>query len=129
MCAWGGIECLKSCAGGVCSWPPCRAAYPHTTQSWHNLPVFRNLLKAKQAGRPNEVWVSDLSCLRTQEGYLYMALVTDQYSRKIVGWNVGESLEGVGCVQALERALAQLPAPSKPIHHSDQAASIVAMLP
>ena len=99
---------------------PVPAAYPHTTQSWHNLPVFRNLLKEKQARRPNEVWVSDLSYLRTQEGYLYMALVTDQYSRKIVGWNVGESLEAVGCVQALERALAQLPAQSKPIHHSDQ---------
>jgi len=99
---------------------PLPAAYPHTTQSWHHLPVFRNLLKDKQARRPNEVWVSDLSYLRTQEGYLYMALVTDQYSRKIVGWNVGDTLEAVGCVQALERALAQLPAQSKPIHHSDQ---------
>ena len=100
--------------------PVLPAAYPHTTQSWHNLPVFKNLLKAKPACRPNEVWVSDLSYLRTQEGYLYMALVTDQYSRKVVGWNVGDTLEAVGCVEALERALAQLPTHCKPIHHSDQ---------
>ncbi len=99
---------------------PLPAAYPHTTQSWHNLPVFSNLLKRKQAQGPNEVWVSDLSYLRTREGYLYLALVTDKYSRKIVGWNVGDTLEAVGCVRALDRALAQLPAHSKPVHHSDQ---------
>ena len=99
---------------------PLPRLYPHTTQSWHNLPVFNNLLKNKQVQGPNEVWVSDLSYLRTREGYLYLALVTDKYSRKIVGWNVGDTLEAVGCVQALDRALAQLPAHSKPIHHSDQ---------
>ena len=51
---------------------------------------------------------------------MYLALITDKYSRKIVGWHVGDSLEAVGCVRALERALAELPAGSKPIHHSDQ---------
>jgi putative transposase len=99
---------------------PLPAVYPHTTQSWHNLPVFSNLLKNKQVQGPNEVWVSDLSYLRTREGYLYLALVTDKYSRKIVGWNVGDTLEALGCVKALERALAQLPKHRKPIHHSDQ---------
>ena len=49
-----------------------------------------------------------------------MALITDKYSRKIVGWHAGDTLEAVGCVRALEGALRQLPAHSKPIHHSDQ---------
>jgi transposase InsO family protein len=58
--------------------------------------------------------------LRSREGYLYLALVTDKYSRKIVGWNVGDTLEAVGCMQALDKALAELPQQRKPIHHSDQ---------
>lgn len=99
---------------------PLPAAYPHTTQSWHNLPVLSNLIKDKQAQGPDEIWVSDLSYLRTREGYLYLALVTDKYSRKVVGWNVGDTLEAAGCLQALDKALAQLAQERKPIHHSDQ---------
>jgi putative transposase len=99
---------------------PLRAQYPRTTQSYHNLPVFRNLVKETAVERPNQVWVSDLSYLRTKEGYLYLALITDKYSRKIVGSHAGDSLEAVGCVRALEHALKQLPADAQPIHHSDQ---------
>src|SRR6185436_2476711 len=96
------------------------APYPHTTQSYHNLPVFRNVIQDKELKSANEVWVSDLSYLRTVEDFVYLALITDKYSRKIVGWHVGDNLEAVGCVRALERALADLPEGSKPIHHSDQ---------
>ena len=99
---------------------PVPAQYPHTTQSYHNLPVFRNQVAQLVVTRPNEVWVSDLSYLRTQEGYLYLALITDKYSRKVVGWHVGDSLEAVGCVRALELAFKDLPADRKPIHHSDR---------
>jgi len=99
---------------------PLPAQYPHTTQSRHHLPVFTNLVKHKQLQGPNEVWVSDLTYLRTEQGYLYLGLITDKYSRKIVGWHAGETLQTAGCVQALKRALAQLPADCKPIHHSDR---------
>jgi transposase InsO family protein len=99
---------------------PVRALYPRTTHSYHNLPVFRNVVKDLEVKAPNQVWVSDLTYLRTMEGYLYLALITDKYSRKIVGWNVGDNLEAVGCTRALERALMDLPAGSRPIHHSDQ---------
>jgi putative transposase len=99
---------------------PMPAPYPQTTQSYHSLPVFGNRIKGKELEGPNEVWVSDLSYLRTREGFLYLALITDKYSRKIVGWHIGDTLEAVGCVRALDRALAELPEGSKPIHHSDQ---------
>jgi putative transposase len=99
---------------------PLPASYPHTTQSDPNLPVFRNQVKATVLDRPNQVWVSDLTYLRTQEGYLYLALITDKFSRKIVGYHAGDTLEAVGCVRALERALLELPATARPIHHSDQ---------
>lgn len=99
---------------------PVAAQHPRTTHSYHNLPVFRNLAKDLEVKAPNEVWVSDLTYLRTVEGCLFLALITDKYSRKIVGWNVGDNLEAVGCVRALERALEELPPGSRPIHHSDQ---------
>lgn len=96
------------------------AQYPCTTQSYHNLPVFSNLAKEVALEGPNQVWVSDLSYLRTREGFLYLALITDKYSRKIVGSHAGENLEAVGCLHALEEALTELPATAQPMHHSDQ---------
>ena len=99
---------------------PVRAQYPRTTQSYHNLPVFTNRLKGLEIQKPHEAWVSDLTYLRTREGFLYLALITDRYSRKVVGAHLGDSLEAMGCVAALETAVAQLPAWARPIHHSDQ---------
>jgi putative transposase len=99
---------------------PVPAQYPHTTQSYHNLPVFGNLIKKLEVRGPNQVWVSDITYVRTRETFVYLALITDLYSRKIVGWHVGDNLEAVGAVGALERALRGLPQGQKPIHHSDQ---------
>lgn len=99
---------------------PVPAEYPRTTQSGHNLPVFGNAIKDREATAPNQVWVSDITYLRTEESFVYLALITDKYSRKIVGWHAGDSLEAIGCVRALKRALAELPEGCKPIHHSDQ---------
>lgn len=96
------------------------AAFPLTTDSDHPLPVFHNLIKGLEHQAPHQVWVSDLTYLRTREGFVFLALITDQSSRKIVGWNVGDSLETVGCLQALERALRDLPLRCHPIHHSDR---------
>jgi transposase InsO family protein len=96
------------------------ASFPRTTQAYPNLPVFGNLAQEAVVQGPNQVWVSDLTYLRTREGFLFLALVTDKYSRKIVGSHTGENLEAGGCVRALEEALKELPAPAHPIHHSDQ---------
>ena len=91
-----------------------------TTQSRHSLAVYRNLVKGKRIGESHEVWVSDLTYLRTREGFVYAAVVMDAWSRKIVGWHVGDSLESEGCQVALGKALEQLPEGRKPIHHSDR---------
>jgi putative transposase len=93
---------------------------PRTTNSRHSLPVFGNLLMGKVLCAPNEVWVSDLTYIRTDEGFLYAALITDAYSRKIVGAHIGDSLEAEGCLLALEQALKALRAGKQPIHHSDR---------
>lgn len=106
--------------GGQLLVAPLPKEYPRTTNSYHCLPVFENLIKDRVVTQPNEVWVSDLTYLRTREGFLYLALVTDKYSRKIVGYHCGDTLEATGCVNALAMALRALPAGSQPIHHSDR---------
>lgn len=93
---------------------------PRTTNSRHSLPVFGNLLEGKALCAPNEAWVSDLTYIHTDEGFLYAALITDAYSRKIVGAHIGDSLEAEGCLLALDQALGALPAGKQPIHHSDR---------
>jgi hypothetical protein len=96
------------------------AVYPCTTHSGHNLPVFSNQIKELKLTAANQVWVSDITYLRTDEGFLYLALITDKWSRKIVGHHCGESLEAEGCLKALELAAAILPEGARPIHHSDR---------
>jgi len=93
---------------------------PHTTNSRHSLPVFHNLLEGNTFHAPNHAWVSDLTYIRTDEGFLYAALITDVFSRKIVGAHIGDSLEVEGCLTALNKALADLPPGMHPIHHSDR---------
>lgn len=100
--------------------PRREAEYPSTTNSRHVLPLFRNEVKGKKRSGVNEVWVSDLTYLRTREGFVYLALVTDQASRKIVGYQCGKSLESSLCVGALEMAVKGLKAGEGPIHHSDR---------
>ena len=96
------------------------AAWPQTTQVYEPIPIIHNLVKGLEVQRPNEVWVSDLTYVRSLEGYLFLSLITDRMSRKIVGYHVGDSLEAVGCLAALEMALEGLPAGQRPIHHSDR---------
>jgi transposase InsO family protein len=97
-----------------------RSERPRTTNSYHRLPVFRNLVKGREVHRPNEVWVGDLTYLRTDEGFMFLSLLTDKVSRHIVGYHCGDSLESIGCQEALKMALAQLPVGQHPIHHSDR---------
>jgi len=97
-----------------------RSQTPRTTQSYHTLPIFRNLVKGLRVSSVNDVWVGDLTYLRTEEGFMFLALLTDVMSRHIVGHHFGDSLESVGCQQALQMALKRLPKDARPIHHTDR---------
>ena len=91
-----------------------------TTDSRHNFRVYENLLKDAELTGPNEALVSDITYIRTDEGFLYLALVMDAYSRKVVGYDCSYTLEADGCLRALSQAIRQLPSGSKAIHHSDR---------
>jgi transposase InsO family protein len=100
--------------------PPLPRAWPQTTRYTPSLPVFGNQIQGLAVARADQVWVADLTYVRTQEGYLYLSLITDQCSRKIVGWHAHDTLETTGPLKALERALAGLRPGEPPIHHSDR---------
>ena len=91
-----------------------------TTDSRHGFGVWPNRIRNIIASMPHQVWVCDVTYIRTEEGFLYLSLVTDAYSRKIVGYRIGDTLESEGCLRALAMALAQLGPGAQPIHHSDR---------
>jgi transposase InsO family protein len=94
--------------------------WPKTTQVDPNLPVFKNLVKRLMSTGPNQVWVADITYIRTQEAFLYLGLITDRWSRKIVGYHLGETLETEQVLKALVMALKGLKGSERPIHHSDR---------
>jgi len=91
-----------------------------TTNSYHNLPVFLNRVKGKNLTGPNQVWASDITYLRKRDTFMYLSLITDMYSRKIVGYHLGESLDTEETLKALKMALKNKPVDDHPIHHSDR---------
>ncbi len=91
-----------------------------TTNSYHHFYKYNNLVKDMDVTAPNQVWVSDITYIRTVKGFCYLALITDMYSRKIVGYDISDSLELVGCLRALKKALACARPADGLVHHSDR---------
>ncbi len=92
-----------------------------TTWSNHWMRKYPNLIKEFTPDRPHQLWVSDITYLETKQGFVYLFLITDAYSRKIIGWNLSDTLEAKNAVAALRMALRQLPDNVTDIyHHSDR---------
>jgi len=97
-----------------------RRRYQQTTYSRHRFHKYGNLIREIKLVRPNQLYVADITYILTLEGYCYLALITDAYSRKIVGYDLGRSLGIEGSLRALKMALAQLKGPIELVHHSDR---------
>jgi len=93
---------------------------PQTTNSRHNLPVFTNLIKDLYLTGANQVWVSDITYIRTHDDFAYLSLITDKSSRKIVGYHLGRTLTAQETLKALKMAVKEMPKGIFPIHHSDR---------
>ena len=92
-----------------------------TTRSRHHLPIAPNILdRTFTADSPNQVWVSDITYIRTQEGWLYLAAILDVYSRNIVGWSMGRFLGQELVLGALLQALGRRKLTEGNIFHSDR---------
>jgi putative transposase len=100
-----------------------RRGMVRTTDSEHGFPIYPNLLPEhgwRSLTAPNQAWGADLTYVRLEEGFCYLAVLLDLFSRRIVGWNLSESLEASGALTALEMALAGRQPEAGWIHHSDR---------
>lgn len=95
--------------------------YHITTDSHHRFRKHKNLIEHLTIERPEQVWVSDITYIGTKENPMYLSLVTDAYSKHIMGYDVSNSLNASGAISALTRAVANRCYPENQlIHHSDR---------
>jgi transposase InsO family protein len=98
-----------------------RKKFKITTDSNHNLPIAENLLNRQfESNRPNALWCADVTYLWTLQGWLYLAVVIDLYSRKVVGWAMDNHLKASLVKEALLMAYWRRKPPKGLIHHSDR---------
>jgi putative transposase len=101
--------------------PIWKRKFVHTTDSKHDLPVFDNVLNRQfKPEAANQAWVSDITYIRTLSGWLYLAVVLDLYSRKVVGWAMAPNMPAELVCTALQLAIAQRRPPPGLIVHSDR---------
>lgn len=90
--------------------------YARTTHFYHRFYKYSNLVRCNPIERVNAVWAADITYLRTEKGFVYLSLLTDMYSHKIVGWQLSEK----DSEKALRKALKGCDNPAGLIHHSDR---------
>jgi putative transposase len=102
-------------------WARIRRRFRHTTDSRHKLPIAPNLLGQRfTATAPNQAWVGDITYIWTAEGWAYLAVLLDLYSRRVVGWALRRSLNRELAVAALQHALTRRKPPPGLTHHTDR---------
>ena len=88
------------------------------SKRWFNR--YDNLTKGLKLTRVNQLWVSDITYVRTKSGFTYLSLITDAYSRRVMGYHLSNSLSTSGCIKALNMALDAADNTHGLIHHSDR---------
>jgi putative transposase len=91
-----------------------------TTDSRHDLPVYPNLAREIKPSGVNQLWVADITYIRLRTEFVYLAVVLDAFSRKVIGWALGRTLQAELAISALRTALAQRQLTAGLVHHSDR---------
>lgn len=97
-----------------------KRCYARTTDSNHPYRKWPDLAQSFKLTSTEQLWVSDITYLQTDTGFIYLSLITDAWSHKIVGHHLSQNLKTSGCVTALNKAISTLRSPHKLIHHSDR---------
>lgn len=98
-----------------------RKRYTQTTMSRHWMRKWPNIIKEKAITHQDQVWVSDITYIKTKEGNCYLNMITDAYSRRIMGYAIADNMETESMIKALKMALGERKNPLMPtIHHSDR---------
>jgi putative transposase len=95
-------------------------AFVVTTDSQHQLEVYLNLASRMKLTGVNQLWVADITYIRLQREFVYLAVILDAYSRKVVGWQLERTLAARLPIAALEKAIAERKPPAGLVHHSDR---------
>jgi putative transposase len=94
--------------------------FVHTTDSKHDLPLYPNLTKDLEPTQINQLWVSDMTYIHVREGFAYLAVILDAFSRRVVGWALSRNIDSELTVAALRAAVQSRQPPAGCIHHSDR---------
>ncbi len=98
-----------------------RRKYVFTTDSAHSLPIYPNLARRVKLTKINQLWVADITFIRLRSEFVYLAVVLDAYSRRVIGWDLGRTLEAELAIRALQMALNGRDWKAQElIHHSDR---------
>jgi putative transposase len=98
-----------------------RMRYVFTTDSRHNWPIYPNLARHVTLTGLNQLWVADITFIRLRSEFIYLAVVLDAYSRRVIGWDLGRTLHAELAIRALQMALSERNWKAEElIHHSDQ---------
>jgi transposase InsO family protein len=98
-----------------------RPFVPCTTDSRHDYPIVPNLIRHLVPTGIDQIWVADITYVRLGEAFIYLAVILDAFSRKVIGWALDDHLQASLAIEALEMALAaRNPTPDSLIHHSDR---------
>ena len=94
--------------------------YVVTTQSDHDELVYPNLIQEMTIDNINQVWTADITYIRINNGFVFLAVILDLYSRKVIGWAISKKIDGQLTLDALSMAIEQRRPPKGVIHHSDR---------
>ncbi len=97
-----------------------RRRFAGTTDSRHNLPVYPNLARSMKVTGINQLWVADITYIRLRSEFVFLAVVLDAFSRRVIGWSLGRTLEAQLAIAALRMALMTRQPPAGLVHHSDR---------
>jgi transposase InsO family protein len=97
-----------------------KRAFMVTTDSRHSLPVYPNLARDRLLTAVNQLWIADITYIRLCTEFVYLAVVLDAFSRRVIGWALGRTLEAELALAALRMALAERQPPPGLMHHSDR---------
>lgn len=97
-----------------------RKRFVRTTDSEHPHPVYENLLEEHEPNGINQVWASDITYIRIANGFVFLAVILDLYSRKVIGWAISKRINGKLALAALRMAIGRRHPPEGVIHHSDR---------
>lgn len=97
-----------------------RKSFRLTTDSQHGFPVYPNLARDMVLTAVNQLWVADITYIRLRQEFIYLAVVLDAFSRRVIGWALGRTLQASLAITALEMALRQRELRAGLVHHSDR---------